>query len=88
MILFVDKDTTLFRSSSICYRGWLYFGKWARQVAKQTKVPFVDLNEISARKFERYGKEKVKTMFYLDSIHTSEFGAKVNAKSAVEGLRG
>jgi len=24
MILFVDKDTTLFRSSSICYRGWLY----------------------------------------------------------------
>ena len=64
------------------------FGKWARQVAKQTKVPFVDLNEISARKFERYGKEKVKTMFYLDRIHTSEFGAKVNAKSAVEGLRG
>lgn len=63
------------------------FGKWARQVAKQTKVPFIDLNEISARKFERFGKEKVKTMFYLDRIHTSEFGAKVNARSAVEGLR-
>lgn len=26
MILFVDKDTTLFRSSSIRYRGWLYSG--------------------------------------------------------------
>lgn len=26
MILFVGKDTTLFRSSSIRYRGWLYFG--------------------------------------------------------------
>ncbi|WP_289765403.1 hypothetical protein [Bacteroides acidifaciens] len=24
MILFVDKDTTLFPSSSIRYRGWLY----------------------------------------------------------------
>jgi len=24
MILFVGKDTTLFRSSSIRYRGWLY----------------------------------------------------------------
>ena len=24
MILFVDKDTTIFRSSSIRYRGWLY----------------------------------------------------------------
>lgn len=63
------------------------FGKWARQVAKQTKVPFIDLNEISARKFEQFGKEKVKTMFYIDRIHTSEFGAKVNARSAVEGLR-
>lgn len=63
------------------------FGKWARKVAKQTKVPFIDLNEISAQKFERFGKEKVKTMFYLDRIHTSEFGAKVNARSAVEGLR-
>ncbi len=27
MILFVDKDTTLFRSSSIRYRGWLYMKK-------------------------------------------------------------
>ena len=26
MILFVDKDTTIFRSSSIRYRGWLYVG--------------------------------------------------------------
>jgi len=25
MILFVDKDTTLFPSSSIRYRGWLYY---------------------------------------------------------------
>lgn len=64
------------------------FGLWAQQVARQTKVPFVDLNEISASKFERFGKDKVKTMFYLDRIHTSEFGARVNVESAVEGLRG
>lgn len=63
------------------------FGLWARQVARKERVPFIDLNEISARKFERFGKEKVKTMFYLDRIHTSEFGARVNVESAVEGIR-
>ncbi|MBQ8674401.1 MAG: rhamnogalacturonan acetylesterase [Bacteroides sp.] len=62
-------------------------GLWASQVAKQMKVPFVDLNEITAAKYERFGKEKVKTMFYLDRIHTSAFGAVVNAESAVEGIR-
>ena len=64
------------------------FGLWARQVAKKERVPFIDLNEITARKFERFGKEKVKTMFYLDRIHTSAFGARVNAESFAEGLRG
>ena len=63
------------------------FGLWASQVAKEMKVPFVDLNDITARKFEAFGKEKVKTMFYLDRIHTSAFGARVNAESAVEGIR-
>lgn len=63
------------------------FGLWARQVARQRKVPFIDLNGISAAKFERFGKEKVKTLFYLDRIHSSEFGARINAASAAEGLR-
>ena len=62
------------------------FGLWARQVAEAENVPFIDLNDITAYKFERFGKEKVKTMFYLDRIHTSEFGARVNAESAVEGI--
>lgn len=59
----------------------------AKQVAKKAKVPFIDLNDISARKFEKFGKEKVKYMFYLDRIHTSAFGARVNAESAAEGIR-
>ncbi len=77
-----DKDST------IITRVDKTFGKWAREVAEAEGVPFVDLNDITARKYERYGKDKVKTMFYLDRIHTSEFGARVNAESAVEGLRG
>lgn len=63
------------------------FGLWAKQVAKKEKIPFIDLNEITARKFEKFGKEKVKYHFYLDRIHTSEFGARVNVESAVEGIR-
>lgn len=62
-------------------------GLWASQVARKEKVPFIDLNEISASKFEKFGKEKVKYMFYRDRIHTSEFGARVNAESAAEGIR-
>ncbi len=63
------------------------YGLWARQVAEAEHIPFIDLNEITARKYERYGKEKVKYMFYLDRIHTSAFGARVNAESAVEAIR-
>lgn len=63
------------------------FGLWAKQVAAAEEIPFIDLNEISARKYELFGKEKVKYMFYLDRIHTSIFGARINAESAIEGIR-
>lgn len=73
--------------STIITRVNKTFGLWAKQVAKKEHVPFIDLNEITARKFEKFGKEKVKTMFYIDRIHTSTFGARVNAESAAEGIR-
>lgn len=73
--------------STIVTRVNKTFGLWAKQVAKKERIPFIDLNEITARKFETYGKEKVKYMFYLDRIHTSEYGARVNAASAAEGIR-
>lgn len=56
-------------------------------MAEQQNVPFIDLNDITARKFEKFGKDKVKYMFYIDRIHTSAFGAKVNAESVAEGIR-
>lgn len=63
------------------------YGLWAREIADETGVPFIDLNDITATKFERFGRAKTATMFYLDKIHTSEFGARENARSAAEGLR-
>ena len=76
-----DKDST------IITRVNKTFGLWAKQVAEEQNVPFIDLNDISARKFEKFGKNKVKYMFYIDRIHTSAFGAKVNAESASDGIR-
>lgn len=77
-----DKDST------VITRVNKTFGLWAKQIAKEQRIPFIDLNEITARKFEKFGKEKVKYMFYIDRIHTSAFGARINAESAAEGIRG
>lgn len=62
------------------------FGLWAKQVAEQEHVPFVDLNKISAAKLDSYGQWKEKYHFYGDHIHTSRFGAMMNARSAAEGI--
>ena len=63
------------------------FGLWARQVAEEMNVPFIDLNEISAQKYDAMSCWKYKYHFYLDNIHTSKFGAELNARSAAEGLQ-
>jgi lysophospholipase L1-like esterase len=62
------------------------FGMWSKQIAEEMDVPFIDLNEITAGKFEQFSTWKVNYHFYLDRIHTSDFGARLNAHSAAEGL--
>lgn len=62
------------------------FGLWARQIAEELNCPFIDLNEISAQKYEKMSEWKFNYHFYLDHIHTSAFGARLNARSAAEGL--
>ena len=62
------------------------FGLWARQIAEEMNCPFVDLNEISALKYEKMSEWKFNYHFYLDHIHTSAFGAQLNARSAADGL--
>ena len=62
------------------------FGLWAKQIAEEMNVPFVDLNELSASKYEKMSSWKLNYHFYLDNIHTSKFGAEHNARCAAEGL--
>ena len=60
--------------------------QWQMQVAAEEGVPFIDLNEISGKKLDAYGPWKTSYHFFLDKIHTSRFGAMMNARSAAEGL--
>ena len=60
--------------------------EWAAYIAATEGVPFVDLNEISGAKLDSYSPWKEKYHFLGDKIHTSKFGAELNALSAAEGL--
>jgi rhamnogalacturonan acetylesterase len=65
------------------------YGKWARETAARENVLFIDLNEITAQKYEKTGAEKTGAEFFTtkDHTHTSPAGARLNAESVVEGLR-
>ncbi len=55
-------------------------------IGKEMCVPVIDLNDISAKKLEKYGPWKTDYHFFLDKIHSSAFGAMMNARSAAEGV--
>ncbi len=63
------------------------FGKWAEEIAKEEGVFFINLNGITADKYDTMGPDKVKEYFPGDHTHTNEEGARVNAASVAEGIR-
>ncbi len=63
------------------------FGKWAKEIAESEGVAFVDLNSITAEKYNAMGPDEVAKLFHKDHTHTNEEGAKINASSVAEGLR-
>jgi len=62
--------------------------EWAAYVAATEDVPFIDLNEISGKKLDSFSRWKVDYHFLGDKIHTSKFGAELNAESAAMGIFG
>jgi rhamnogalacturonan acetylesterase len=62
------------------------YGKWAKEIAAQENVPFIDLNSITADKYDKLGADSVKHFFPGDHTHTNETGAKLNAQSVIDGL--
>ena len=69
-------------------RGAGDYGGWARQSAQATGAIFVDLNEITAERYDAMGKDKVNTLFIDEHTHTNAEGADINAQSIVAGLKG
>jgi lysophospholipase L1-like esterase len=63
------------------------YGKWAKEVAAAEGVAFIDLNAITADKYDALGADKVKEFFPGDHTHTNEAGATVNAASVTEGIK-
>ncbi|MCR4860901.1 MAG: rhamnogalacturonan acetylesterase [Bacteroidales bacterium] len=60
---------------------------WAKEAASQVGAAFVDLNEISAAKLDKMTPEQAAAQFQRDPVHSSELGARRNAKSVSEGLK-
>ena len=63
------------------------YAGWAAAVAKSEAVPFVDLNEIIARRYDALGEAKVEPLFGDPHTHTSRAGAELNAECVIAGLK-
>ncbi|QNL52362.1 rhamnogalacturonan acetylesterase [Olivibacter sp. SDN3] len=63
------------------------YTQWAEQVAKQEKVPFINLQERVANEYDKLGEEEVAKFFPNDHTHTNRAGAQLNAKVFIQELR-
>jgi lysophospholipase L1-like esterase len=63
------------------------YGGWARAIADQQHIAFIDLNEIIARQYDALGQPAVEPLFADPHTHTSRAGAELNAASVVAGLK-
>lgn len=63
------------------------YAGWAKEVAGTEHVPFIDLNNIIADRYDALGEAAVEPLFADPHTHTSLAGAELNAASVVAGLK-
>jgi lysophospholipase L1-like esterase len=63
------------------------YAGWAADVARSEHVPFIDLNEIIAARYDEMGAEKVEPLFGDEHTHTTRAGAELNAECVIAGLK-
>ncbi|SFS13988.1 Lysophospholipase L1 [Granulicella pectinivorans] len=63
------------------------YGGWAKAIATEQHIAFIDLNEIIARQYDALGEAAVEPMFADPHTHTSRAGAELNAAAVVAGLK-
>ena len=63
--------------------------KWAAAAAAQGGAAFMDLNDLTATRFEQEGQVRTHTQLFgaNDHTHTTPLGAAVNAETVAAGLR-
>lgn len=67
-------------------RGLDGYAGWAQEAAKQSGALFIDLNTISADKYDALGQEATRPLFN-DNQHSRKAGAHLNAESVAMGIR-
>ena len=62
------------------------YGLWAKQIAEEFEIPFIDLNEKMALEMENLGESKVTGVYFYerDHTHTTARGAAINASLIVD----
>ena len=65
------------------------YGLWAKEIAQQEDVPFIDLNEMMALEMEKTGQGHITgNLFYeRDHTHTTAKGAALNASLIAESIQ-
>lgn len=65
------------------------YGLWAKLIAQEERITFIDLNSQMAQKMEQFGEAKVRgTYFYeRDHTHTSAKGAVLSATIIINELK-
>ena len=65
------------------------YGLWAQEAAEAEHAAFVDLNRITADRYDTLGRERVGLDLFTptDHTHTTAAGARINAESVANGLR-
>jgi len=69
-------------------RGSGHFDQWTREIAKETRTPFVDVTDLVADKYETMGQDAVMKLYPHDHTHFNAVGADIHASLVVAGLKG
>jgi lysophospholipase L1-like esterase len=68
-------------------RGLDGYAAWAADAARISGARFIDLNTLTANKYDALGQEAAKP-YFNDFQHSRKAGAKLNAQSVAAGVRG
>lgn len=63
------------------------YGGWTHEVATREHVPFLDLNNLIADRYDKLGEAAVEPLFGDPHTHTSLAGAQLNAEVVVSALK-